>query len=355
MIWLSWRQFRTQAIVAGCVLAVLAILLLVTGFGLAHLYHVSGLVNCPNKHSCHKALVLFTNELRGSVYEFVFYIAIGLIYLGPALIGAFWGAPLVAREVETGTLRLAWSQSVSRSRWLLIKVAMLAVAAMAVAGLMSLMLYLWSRPALRSGQVRLGPRPDTGLSISRLTPLLFGTNGVAPLGYAAFAFAVGLAAGVLIKRTLPAMAVTLAVLALVLVAWPTWIRPHLITPVQSTVALRAQSVEGLSISSHAISLIVGANKPGAWVISDHGGHRRWYQPLALPARRLRPARPHPSPTRTASTRLSRCTSRRRSASSRPAGSGRSKVTRPAPTCCSPSCWRPPAPGGSTAAASHDPP
>jgi hypothetical protein len=98
--------------------------------------------------------------------------------------------------------------------------------------------------------------------------LLFGTNGVAPLGYAAFAFAVGLAAGVLIKRTLPAMAVTLAIVGLVLIAWPNWVRPHLITPVQSTVALRAQSVEGLSISSHAISLIVGANKPSSWVLSD---------------------------------------------------------------------------------------
>ena len=265
MIWLSWRQFRTQAIVAGSVLAVLAILLLSTGFGLAHLYHVSGLAGCQAKHSCHNALVLFSSGLRGSVYEFVFYIAIGLIYLGPALIGAFWGAPLVAREVETGTLRLAWSQSVSRSRWLIVKIAMLGLAGMAVTGLLSLMLYWWSQPAYEAAALA---RPDTGLSISRLTPLLFGTNGVAPLGYAAFAFAVGLAAGVLIKRTLPAMAVTLAIVGLVLIAWPNWVRPHLITPVQSTVALRAQSVEGLSISGHAISLIVGANKPSSWVLSD---------------------------------------------------------------------------------------
>jgi hypothetical protein len=265
MIWLSWRQFRTQAIVAGSVLAVLAILLLSTGFGLAHLYHVSGLAGCQAKHSCHNALALFSSGLRGSVYEFVFYIAIGLIYLGPALIGAFWGAPLVAREVETGTLRLAWSQSVSRSRWLIVKIAMLGLAAMAMTGLLSLMLYWWSQPAYEAAALA---RPDTGLSISRLTPLLFGTNGVAPLGYAAFAFAVGLAASVLIKRTLPAMAVTLAIVGLVLIAWPNWVRPHLITPVQSTVALRAQSVEGLSISSHAISLIVGANRPSSWVLSD---------------------------------------------------------------------------------------
>ena len=190
MIWLSWRQFRVQAIVAGCVLAGLAIVLAATGFTLAHLYNDSGLHHCPNKGACAHALSVFSNELRGSIYEAVFYFCIVLIYLAPALIGAFWGAPLVAREAETGTLRLAWSQSVSRSRWLLIKVAMLGLAAMAVAGLLSLMLYLWSQPAYEAARYASAHGPS-GLSIARLSPLLFGTNGIAPMGYAAFAFASG--------------------------------------------------------------------------------------------------------------------------------------------------------------------
>jgi len=263
--WLSWRQFRTQAIVAGSVLAALAIALLATGFSLAHLYHTSGLPGCQAKDICHSALVVFTNGVHGSVYEFVFYIAIGLTYLAPALIGAFWGAPLVAREAETGTLRLAWSQSVSRRRWLIVKIAMLGLAAMAMSGLLSLMLYWWSQPPYQAAKVA---APDTGTSISRLTPLLFGTNGVAPLGYAAFAFAVGLTASVLIKRTLPAMAVTLAVVALVLIAWPNWVRPHLITPVHSTVALQASAIKGLGISNNGVTVVTAASKPGAWVLSD---------------------------------------------------------------------------------------
>jgi ABC-2 family transporter protein len=268
MIWLSWRQFRVQAIVAGCVLAGLAIVLLSTGFTLAHLYHDSGLPGCANSRACAHALSVFSNELRGSIYEAVFYFCIVLIYLAPALIGAFWGAPLVAREAETGTLRLAWSQSVSRSRWLLIKVAMLGLAALAVAGLLSLMLYLWSRPAYEAARYASAHGPS-GLSITRLSPLLFGTNGIAPMGYAAFAFAVGLAAGVLIKHTLPAMAVTLAVLALVLVAWPALVRPHLIPPIHSTVPLRGPNIAGLAISSsQKTTVFVGADKPGAWVISD---------------------------------------------------------------------------------------
>jgi len=39
----------------------------------------------------------------------------------PALLGIFWGAPLIARELETGTCRLAWNQSVTRTRWLTVK------------------------------------------------------------------------------------------------------------------------------------------------------------------------------------------------------------------------------------------
>ncbi|HXS63026.1 MAG TPA: ABC transporter permease subunit [Streptosporangiaceae bacterium] len=284
MIWLSWRQFRPQALVAGCVLAGLAILLLSTGFGVAHLYHDSGLPGCPDTRACQHALFVFSNELRGSIYEFVFYLSIALIYLAPALIGAFWGAPLVAREAETGTLRLAWSQSVSRSRWLLVKVAMLGLTAMAVAGLLSLMLYLWSQPAYKAGKYASAHGPS-GLSITRLSPLLFGTNGIAPIGYAAFAFAVGLAAGVLIKRTLPAMAVTLAVLALVLVGWPALVRSHLIPPVHSTSILRGPNIAGLGISgSQKMTVFVGADKPGAWVISDQAVNAAGQQYAGRPPR-----------------------------------------------------------------------
>jgi ABC-type transport system involved in multi-copper enzyme maturation permease subunit len=266
MIWLSWRQFRTQAIVAGCVLAAFAIVLLATGFSFVHLYDTSGLPGCQAKHSCANAIGLFTNALRGSVYQFVYYLALGVIYLTPALIGAFWGAPLVAREFETGTLRLAWNQSISRTRWLLAKVAMLGLAAMAMAGLLSLMFYWWSQPAYKAA---IYARPNSGLSITRLSPLMFGTNGIAPIGYAAFAFAVGLLAGVLIKRTLPAMAVALVVLGFVLLAWPNWVRPHLIPPVHSTVALRGPAIAGLGISGNQqMTIFPAADKPGAWVLSD---------------------------------------------------------------------------------------
>jgi hypothetical protein len=68
-------------------------------------------------------------------------------------------------------------------------------------------------------------------SQGRFSSLVFATHGITPLGYAAFAFTLGTAtAGALIRRTVPAMAVTLAIFAAVQVAMPLWVRPHLIPP-----------------------------------------------------------------------------------------------------------------------------
>ena len=70
--------------------------------------------------------------------------------LVPALIGIFWGAPLVARELEAGTFRLAWTQSVTRTRWLAVKIALVGLASVLAAGLLSLLVTWWSSPLDRS-------------------------------------------------------------------------------------------------------------------------------------------------------------------------------------------------------------
>jgi ABC-type transport system involved in multi-copper enzyme maturation permease subunit len=116
----------------------------------------------------------------------------------PAILGMFWGAPLVARELESGTFRLAWTQGRSRLRWLGAKLAVVGFTTLAVQGLLSLMMTWWWSPVGRANP-------------NRFSPALFGTFGVAPIGYAAFALAMGIAAGIVFRRTLPAMAATLAV------------------------------------------------------------------------------------------------------------------------------------------------
>ena len=105
MIWLTWRQFRAQAIAAAAALAVIAIILAVTGPHLAHLYDISGIATCQAHGDCGTVTSSFLNQVKASAtYKVLYYGGIAILYARPALIGVFWGAPLVTREIEAGTL-----------------------------------------------------------------------------------------------------------------------------------------------------------------------------------------------------------------------------------------------------------
>jgi len=107
MMWLTWRQFRAQAYLTSAVLAVLAVILVVTGLHVAHLYNASGIAACQGHGSCGTLASKFISELKGTAYQGVFYACIVVAYAVPAIIGVFWGAPLITRELEGGTFRLA--------------------------------------------------------------------------------------------------------------------------------------------------------------------------------------------------------------------------------------------------------
>src|SRR4029077_4207566 len=123
MIRLTWLQFRIQAVTAVAALAVFAVLLAATGPHLASLYAADGLDSCHGGSSCANLATYFTASLARSPYGVLFLLSTGIILLAPAVIGLFWGAPLIARELETGTAALAWNQSVTRTRWLAVKLA----------------------------------------------------------------------------------------------------------------------------------------------------------------------------------------------------------------------------------------
>ena len=107
MIWLTWRQFRTQAVVAVTLLVVVAVVLVVTGMNIAQLYNTIGLPGCHAHGDCQRVAASYINQLRANRLDFFLYDAcIVLVYLAPAVMGAFWGAPLIAREFEAGTHRL---------------------------------------------------------------------------------------------------------------------------------------------------------------------------------------------------------------------------------------------------------
>jgi len=266
MTWFTLRQFRGQAITSVAVLAAFAILFAVTGPALVSDFRSSGLSSCHV--NCGAFASRFASDLSNggsTIYVFLFYAGIVALYLVPALIGIFWGAPLVARELETGTYRLGWNQSITRTRWAVAKLAIVGLASMAAAGLLSLMISWWANPvdtAISYG----GPNAHSGLA--RIDPIVFGARGIAPVGYAAFAFALGVTVGLLIRRTLPAMALTLAVFVAVQILVPTIVRPHIIPPDHATSALAATNID-LSIENGGQMVVTGpGNRPGAWVISN---------------------------------------------------------------------------------------
>ncbi len=251
MIWLSWRQLRGQALAAAVAVGAAAIVLAVTG---PHLADLTGDVFDQ----------LTPNDRR------LYWAATIVVAMAPALIGAFWGAPLVARELEAGTHRLVWTQSVTRTRWLAIRVGITVLAAAAAMGVLVLAVTWWTAPLDGATSETHGSLP------ARLTPVVFGMRGVVPVAYGVFAVAVGVAAGVLLRRSLPAMAATLVLVAFAQIAVPLWVRPHLLPAVAQTVTISTDNLDGIGLRDGPDPVLVltvhtgsrGAGNRGDWVLSN---------------------------------------------------------------------------------------
>ena len=233
MIRLSWLQFRAQAVTAAAALAAAVVVL--------------G-VSAPHR------------ALDAGASHWLYTAGVVVLYLTPAIIGIFWGAPLISRELETGTFRVAWTQSISRTRWVTVKLGLTGLASMAAAGLLSLMVTWWS-----SSMDQRNP-----LGGYRLSALLFGARDLIPIGSAAFAVALGATIGLLTRRVVPAIAITLAIFVAVQGAVPLWARPHLISPVRTVVPLNLSAIDAVGSSFPDNTLFVGAavNIPGAWIYSN---------------------------------------------------------------------------------------
>ena len=163
MIRFAWTRFRTQALVGAGVLAI-------AGRRPAgdrdpaqprllrrrRRLQAAGQLRAP----VHLRLPLAGLPHAGNSLE-----AAGLAV--PGLIGMFWGAPLVAREFETGTFRLAWTQGVTRTRWLAAKLAVAGAAAIAAGELFTLMVNWWSSPIHKAKRAIPRSRPAASTRASR--------------------------------------------------------------------------------------------------------------------------------------------------------------------------------------------
>ncbi len=248
MTWLIWRQIRTQFLAVYALVAACAVVLAVTGPRLAELTPVDG--------SIFSQLTQFD--------RFTYYSGIVAIAVVPALIGIFWGAPLVARELENGTHRLAWNQSVTRTRWLAAKLGIAALATGLAVGTLTLAVTWWATSLDGIQSETRGSLP------SRLTPVAFAMRGIVPISYAVFALVLGVTFGILLRRSLLAMALTLAVYVAAQIAVPFLVRPHLIPTETQTVAISLDTMAGLGTQggSDEVKFEAQANDPGDWVISN---------------------------------------------------------------------------------------
>jgi ABC-type transport system involved in multi-copper enzyme maturation permease subunit len=289
MIWLTWRQFRAQAITAAVALAAFAILLATSESHLSSLYDSSGLLTC-NGDNCAGLASTFLQNLSGgtllgiplNAYMILYFLGVLVILIAPAITGCFWGAPLIARELEAGTFRLAWNQSVTRTRWLTVKLALTGMTAMAVTEAFSLLQAWWAAPIGKAVGVGGG---SSVFSETRFGVFVFPTHGITPLGYAAFGFALGVTAGLLARRPVPAMAITLAIFAVVQFITPLWIRPHLFPTSQTTVTMAAAGAN-VSLRANprlAVTASVVPGQPGAWIISSEGVNAAGQPVSTIPA------------------------------------------------------------------------
>ena len=197
MTWLAWRQLRAQAAVVFAALVVVVVALVATRPHLVDMYSHSG-----------------GGELTG-LYVWLRLLGTALIGL-PAAIGAFWGAPMIAAELEAHTHRLAWTQSITRDRWLAVKLALTAAVSVAVVGIFAAMFTWWSAPA-------------DATAGSRISPANFAQRGLIPIGYTIFALTAGVLIGAVARRTLPAMAATLLAFLVVRLAIQKLVRAHLVS------------------------------------------------------------------------------------------------------------------------------
>ena len=272
MAWVTWRQHRLAIAGVAAFLGVLALYLLIEGLPIRSAHAAVTACHPASSSVCQN----LANNFNTGSYVFQAGIVAALLQVTAALIGAFAGAPVLARELESGTFRYAWTQGFGRWRWAAAKLALLAVAVAAAAVAFSLMFSWYYQPFFASGdQTPLGST-------------VFDLRGIAFAAWTLAAFTIGAVAGVLIRRVVPAMAATIVAWAGLAFVTGTYLRQHYQAPlvtanpnvpgsawVISQWWARGGKPVGLSALNQVLQAVgVKASSPGAFQGqgSSRGGH-----------------------------------------------------------------------------------
>jgi len=221
MAWVTWRQHRIALAGVAALLGAVVVWVWIAGLQLHHAYAAATACN-PASPACADLITTFnfTNNFLVNGYT---------LQLVPALIGAFAGTPVLARELETGTFRYTWTQGFGRWRWTLAKLVLLAAAVTAAAAALSVLFSWYYQPYFNPG--------NQPLNLSEASPFaagLFDLRGVAFAAWTLAAFSIGALAGMLIRRVVPAMAATLAAYAGLALVAGNVLRQHYMTPMLTT-------------------------------------------------------------------------------------------------------------------------
>jgi len=221
---LTLRLARPNILASIALLAAVALYAVLTRRAMSADLGTSGLNDClASGGDCQALARDFTDKFNIVINSYRW------ITLVPLLTGMFWGGPLIAREVEQGTHRLAWTQSVSRGRWLATKLGIFLLGAALVGAALTQVMTWWFAPVERI-------QDDFG----RLNPEMFDFRGIVPIAYTVFAFALGAAAGAIFRRTVPAMAATLVAYLPIKIAVQA-LRGHYLAPRNVTYAFGTHS------------------------------------------------------------------------------------------------------------------
>jgi hypothetical protein len=217
MFWLTWRQSRLESLIGGVVLALVVVFAFWTGLHIASTYHDLGLPACVASHAddegCGQAASDFLSRFNNldNMKDW--------LNLLPFLVGLLLAAPTVL-DLEQGTYRLAWTQSVTRRRWLAGKLGYgLALAVGTSVALIAL--WTWWRGPFDA----LNGRFEDGA---------FDFEGTVPIAYTVFAFALCLAVGAVLRRTIPMIGIGLVGFLVARIGVLSQLRPHYLDPITLT-------------------------------------------------------------------------------------------------------------------------
>jgi hypothetical protein len=218
MAWVTWRQHRLALAGVAALFGVAAVYLLIAGLLMHHAYAAVAACRPAGSGICQRVAGNFLNTYAPGVGP-----VLGLLQVIPPLVGAFAGATVLARELETGTFRYAWTQGFGRARWTVAKLVPLAVAVMVAAGAFSVLVSWYVQPIFGAGD-------DNG----PLYPTIFDLRGVALAAWTLAAFAIGALAGIVIRRVIPAMFATFAAYTGLAFVTGWFLRRHYEAPLIST-------------------------------------------------------------------------------------------------------------------------